>query len=75
MSALLPAPAATTREHEGGSDGICDHLPEDGVDGLADRRDAGHRDHRDQRGEKSVFEQVLALVIDGDASDALAHGS
>src|SRR5436190_1020197 len=68
IAAPAPAPAATVAITIM-SEGSANAAPEQVVDCLADRGDARHREHRDQRGEEPVFHQVLPLVSKDQASD------
>src|SRR5216683_5281545 len=72
IAAPVPVPA-TTVAITIGSDGQANVPPEHRVDRVAERGDAHHRHDRDQRGEQSVFDQVLALVSKHQASDRRHH--
>src|SRR5213593_103500 len=73
-SIAAPAPAqAATVAITITSEGSANAAPEQVVACLADRGDARHREDRDQRGEESVFHQVLPLVSKDEASDCHLH--
>src|SRR5438270_598281 len=61
ITAAVTAPAATVAMTIR-SDGLANALPEDGDDRVAERRDAGDRDHRDERGQQAVLEKILSLL-------------
>src|SRR3954454_1437034 len=72
MAAATLAPA-TTAANTAGSNGLSNVLPERRVNRGAERGDAGHRDDRDQRGEKSVFQKILAVGAKRQAFDGRQH--
>src|SRR5471032_2136930 len=74
MSIAAPVPVpATTVVMTMRSDGQANVPPERRVDRVAERGDAHHGHDRDQRGEQSVFDEVLALVSKHQASDRHHH--
>src|SRR5260221_326002 len=68
IAAAVSAPATIVASTMKSND-LANAAPENLVNRVAQRRDAEHGDRRDQRGEQSVFDQVLSLVPQGQASD------
>src|SRR4029077_1217255 len=72
IAAPVPVPA-TTMAIAMRSEGLANAAPEHRIDRAAERGDAHHRGDRDQRGEKSVFEEVLSFVLKDQASGRRNH--
>src|SRR5216684_167785 len=72
MAAPPPAPA-TTVARTMKSDGLANVLPESQKNRVAEQRDPADRGERDQCGEQSVLQQILAFVPKHQAANRRHH--